>query len=93
MGIVAMEDQARFRRHKGACPFYRENWVQSGDMDDLGEREIVLYEIYCLKNTPPLTAEEQHRCMRSPRACWRSKERARPAGQEAGASTGAASRR
>ena len=84
-----MEDQARFRRHKGACPFYRENWVQSGDLDDLGERDIVLYEIYCLKNTPPLTAGEQRRCMRSPRACWRAQARAHPPGQDT--ETGAAS--
>lgn len=93
MGIGVMEDQARFRRHKGACPFYRENWVQSGDIDDPGERETVLYEIYCLKNTPPLTAGEQKRCMCSPRACWRPKARAHPPGQEAGASTTAANRR
>jgi hypothetical protein len=70
-----VEDQARFRRHKGACPFYRENWVNSGDMEDVEEREVVLYEIYCLKDTPPLTAVEQDRCMSSPRMCWRLKAR------------------
>jgi len=68
-----MEDQARFRRHKGGCPFYRENWIHSGDIRDPEEREIVLYEIYCLKDTPPVTIEEQERCMRSPHICWRLK--------------------
>jgi hypothetical protein len=66
-----MEDQARFRRHRGACPFYRENWVNSGDEARPEAREIVLYEIYCLQDTPPVTAEEQDRCMHSPRMCWR----------------------
>ena len=41
-----MEDQARFRRHRGACPFYRENWVNSGDEARPEAREIVLYETY-----------------------------------------------
>jgi hypothetical protein len=68
-----MEDQARFRRHKGACPLYRENWVNSGDIEDAGEREVVLYEIYCLKDTPPVTMDEQDRCMHSPHICWRLK--------------------
>jgi hypothetical protein len=66
-----MEDQARFRRHRGACPFYRENWINSGSLDDPVEREIVLYEIYCLKDMPPATVEEQRRCMRSAHVCWR----------------------
>lgn len=74
-----MEDQARFRRHKGACPFYRENWINSGDCGDVGEREIVLYEIYCLKDTPPETILEQERCMRSPHVCWRLKAQQRAA--------------
>jgi hypothetical protein len=66
-----MEDQARFRRHKGACPFYRENWVNSGDVAYSDTKEVVLYEIYCLNDTPPLTALEQDRCMHSPHMCWR----------------------
>jgi hypothetical protein len=70
-----VRDQARFRRHKGACPFYRENWVNSGDLDDVQERDVVLYEVYCLKDTPPLTAGEQRLCMSSPHACWRLKTR------------------
>lgn len=70
-----MEDQARFRRHKGACPYYRENWVNSGDLLDREARDLTLYEIYCLKDTPPLTAQEQQRCMRSAHICWRLKPR------------------
>lgn len=79
-----MEDRSHYRRHKGACPFYRENWINSGNVADLDEREVVLYQIYCLKDTPPVTAEEQQRCMHSPHACWRLKAQsatARPRGK------------
>ena len=68
-----MEDQARFRRHRGACPHYRENWINAGDLRDPEARDLTLYEIYCLKDTPPLTAQDQQRCMRSPHVCWRLK--------------------
>ena len=45
-GDMAVEDRPHWRRHKGACPFYRENWIASdaGDADPSGE--TVLYEIY-----------------------------------------------
>jgi hypothetical protein len=33
--------------------------------------EIVLYEIYCLKDLPPVTQEDQDKCMRSRFGCWR----------------------
>lgn len=70
-----MEDRPHWRRHKGACPFYRENWIVSdGDTPD-ENGEIPLYEIYCLKDTPPVTAEEQDRCFNSPRVCWRLRQR------------------
>ncbi len=69
-----MEDRPHWRRHKGACPQYRENWVADGDaVDEHGE--TVLYEIYCLQETPPVTIEEQDRCFRSPRVCWRLRRR------------------
>ena len=87
-----MEDQARFRRHKGACPYYRENWINSGDLLDPEARDLTLYEIYCLKDTPPLTAQEQQRCMRSPHVCWRLKPHTPPKGGKsrgAGAATSA----
>ena len=70
-----MEDRPHWRRHKGACPFYRENWITSAQ-DRVNEYgETVLYEIYCLKDTPPVTAEEQERCFQSPRVCWRLRQK------------------
>jgi hypothetical protein len=66
------KDEARFRRHKGACPYYRENWVQGDERTPQGE--ILLYEVYCLKGWPPVSQDEQHNCMSSPRCCWRNGE-------------------
>lgn len=66
------EDQARFRRHKGACPYYRENWARDDQVTDRGE--TLLYEIYCLKGWPPSTSEEQTSCMCALRSCWRNGE-------------------
>lgn len=63
-----IRDQARFRRHDGACPFYRENWL-AADRPTSGE--VTLYEIYCLRETPPETIDEQHSCMLAETACWR----------------------
>jgi hypothetical protein len=65
-----MRDQPRFRRHEGACPFYRENWLMS-DQRPSSKGEITLYEIYCLRETPPETIDEQHTCMLAETACWR----------------------
>jgi hypothetical protein len=67
-----MQDQERFRRHKGACPYYRENWIQDDQRTPDGE--LVLYEIYCLKGWPPQTPSDQASCMASTRCCWRNKE-------------------
>ena len=66
------EDRARFRRHKGACPYYRENWVHGEQRTADGE--ILLYEVYCLKGWPPESKEEQECCMSSTRRCWRNQE-------------------
>ena len=69
-----MEDRPHWRRHKGACPFYRENWIVADrKVDEFGDD--VLYEIYCLKDTPPVTAAEQDNCFHSPRMCWRLRQR------------------
>ncbi len=65
-----IRDQRRFRRHEGACPFYRENWIASEDQRNR-KNEIVLYEIYCLREFPPETVDEQHRCMAAETRCWR----------------------
>ena len=70
-----MEDRPNWRRHPGACPFYRENWIVSDGpvYNEYGEQ--VLYEVYCLKDTPPVTLDEQHKCFRSTRMCWRLRQK------------------
>ena len=30
-----------------------------------------MYQVFCLKGTPPITAEEQEKCFRSKPCCWR----------------------
>ncbi len=30
-----------------------------------------MYQVFCLKGTPPITAEEQEKCFRSKTCCWR----------------------
>lgn len=68
---AGVEDRPHWRRHKDACPFYRENWIATDQpmLDEAGD--TVLYEIYCLKDTPPVTIQEQDKCFRSRRLCWR----------------------
>ena len=66
-----MEDRPHWRRHSDACPFYRENWVNPEHPEFDDHDELVLYEIYCLKDTPPVTAAEQDLCFRSKHTCWR----------------------
>lgn len=67
-----IHDKARFRRHKGACPYYRENWVHGDERTPQGE--VLLYEVYCLKGWPATSREEQDSCMCSPTRCWRNGE-------------------
>lgn len=67
-----IRDEARFRRHKGGCPYYRENWIQGEERTPQGE--LLLYEVYCLKGWPPDSREDQDRCMRSTVRCWRNAE-------------------
>lgn len=78
-----IRDEARFRRHKGACPYYRENWVQGDDRTTDGE--VLLYEIYCLKGWPPESREQQDACMCSFRSCWRNGESHRVSPEESAA--------
>jgi hypothetical protein len=43
-----------------------------------------MYQVFCLKGTPPETAEEQEKCFRSKTSCWRlaeQKRQARPAAE------------
>ncbi len=30
-----------------------------------------MYQVFCMKDTPPLTWEEQDRCLHSKTSCWR----------------------
>ena len=34
----------------------------------------MLYEVYCLQDTPPATAEEQALCFQRRTTCWRTGE-------------------
>lgn len=56
-----MQDSNRFRRHEGACRYYREDW----NVPD------ALYRCYCLLEMPPVTADEQVKCMAARTGCWR----------------------
>lgn len=78
-----IQDQERFRRHKGACPYYRENWARGEQRTPQGE--VLLYEVYCLKGWPPTSADEQTRCMASLKHCWRNGESHRVTPEESAA--------
>ena len=56
-----MQDSNNLRRHAGACRYYREDWNVSD----------ALYRCYCLLDMPPVTAEDQARCMSAVAGCWR----------------------
>lgn len=60
-------ENSNWRKHRNACPFYRERWFPGSDLM-AGEP---MYQVFCLKNTPPITLEEQERCFRSKKCCWR----------------------
>ena len=63
---TVIKDNINWRRHRTACPNYREDWhVEEG-----------LYRCICLLGTPPVTREEQDRCMKSRQSCWRLKRTA-----------------
>jgi hypothetical protein len=64
-----IKDSLNYRRHRGACPFYRENW--SCESEPNASSGQLLYQIICLMDTPPVTPEEQHKCLHSPHHCWR----------------------
>ncbi len=60
-------ENSNWRKHKNACPFYRERWFPGNDVA-AGEP---MYQVFCVKGTPPLTLEEQDRCLHSKTCCWR----------------------
>gem|GEM_PF-6372859 len=66
--MTVIKDNINWRRHRLACPFYREDWkVEDG-----------LYRCICLMGTPPETRDEQDRCMKSRTRCWRTKKKPSP---------------
>lgn len=60
-----INDNINWRRHRTACPFYREDW----------NVEDALYRCICLLEMPPETREEQDLCMKSRNGCWRLKKK------------------
>ena len=71
-------ENSNWRKHKNACPFYRERWFPANDVMK-GEP---MYQVFCMKNTPPVTLEEQDRCFRSKTCCWRLAEKKRAAAEQ-----------
>jgi hypothetical protein len=72
-------ENSNWRRHKNACPFYRERWFPGNDVA-AGEP---MYQVFCMKGTPPITLEEQERCLRSKTCCWRLAKKQQSAAQQA----------
>jgi hypothetical protein len=72
-------ENSNWRKHKNACPFYRERWFPCNDIA-AGEP---MYQVFCLKGTPPITAEEQEKCFRSKTGCWRLAQKKQDAQQPA----------
>ena len=72
-------ENSNWRKHKNACPFYRERWFPCNDIT-AGEP---MYQVFCLKNTPPETAEEQEKCFRSKTSCWRLTEQRKAQAKQA----------
>ncbi len=60
-------ENSNWRKHKNACPLYRERWFPCNDAS-VGEP---MYQVFCMQGTPPVTWEEQERCMHSKSCCWR----------------------
>lgn len=73
---MPIQDRGHYRRHRGACPYYRENWSAEPDPNAPGDQ--VLYQIICLWDTPPVTGEEQQRCLHAANRCWRQNHPANP---------------
>jgi hypothetical protein len=65
VGRHVIQDRINLRRHRNACKHYRENWATPD----------ALYQAICLRDMPPLTAEEQERCFRSKDGCWREEKK------------------
>jgi hypothetical protein len=68
-------ESVNWRRHRHGCPYYRERWFTHSD-PEAGEP---MYQVFCLMNTPPETADEQEKCLSSRTQCWRIAEAKRKA--------------
>jgi hypothetical protein len=76
-------ENSNWRKHKNACPFYRERWFPYSDVAK-GEP---MYQVFCLQETPPVTSEEQEKCFRSRTCCWRLVEKKQQTNTTASASS------
>jgi hypothetical protein len=56
-----------WRHHKNACQHYRERWFPENNLA-AGEP---IYQVFCTQNTPPVTNDEQDKCLHSRFTCWR----------------------
>jgi hypothetical protein len=63
-------ESINWRRHRNGCPHYRVRWYPENDFA-AGEP---MYQVYCRKNTPPETFDEQEKCLNSRTECWRIAE-------------------
>ena len=63
-------ESINWRRYRTGCPNYRVRWFPESD-PAAGEP---LYQVYCLMDTPPVTWDEQEKCLASSRECWRIAE-------------------
>ncbi|HEY7124115.1 MAG TPA: hypothetical protein VH540_09215 [Ktedonobacterales bacterium] len=75
MAAILNEDprtSINWRQHKNGCPFYRERWFPNNNL--LAGEPI--YQVFCMKDTPPVTSDEQDKCLHSRHQCWRLAEAA-----------------
>ena len=74
-------ENSNWRKHKNGCPYYRERWFPGNDVA-AGEP---MYQVFCMQNTPPVTLEEQERCLHSKSCCWRLSQKQRAITQQTSA--------
>ena len=72
-------ENSNWRKHKNACQYYRERWFPCNDVA-AGEP---MYQVFCMQGTPPITFEEQERCLRSKTCCWRLTKKQQSSAEEA----------
>ncbi len=46
-----------------------------------------MYQVFCMKGTPPITLEEQDRCLRSKSYCWRLTKKQQSAAEQSATET------